>query len=113
MFEKESKEYTEHVRYTKTRWNCHEIFDEDLENAYQKGAICGYNKANEWNKVSEKGLPTHEGLYALVFNSDSESPYNKNKLKYHFEELEKFADGEWCIDLTNLVAWKEITPFEE
>ena len=74
MFEKESKEYA-------NKWLCHvkdlELYhkkDDKPEyirilEAYQKGAEFGYNKANEWHRVSDK-LPAMDVFVYLWKKGD-------------------------------------------
>lgn len=59
MFEKESEEYTNFVKFTKERWHCNEIFYTDIELAYQKGAELGYNKAKK--EIEEELLKCYQG----------------------------------------------------
>ena len=55
MFEKESKEYAIGLTYPKFQDSqIANIVLRDVEGAFQKGAECGYNKANEWHFVKDK-----------------------------------------------------------
>ena len=63
MFEKEAEEFErrKHYRYEDNDY-CGDIADGIIQ-AYQQGAEFGYNKANEWYRVSDK-LP---GMDVLVY----------------------------------------------
>ena len=91
MFEKEAEEYadekcgtieTDEKMFCKLDW--------------QKGAEFGYNKANEWQYVSEKGFPKDEKTYFVI--------------------IDYGALGRECTVMENLnkdkpkkvIAWKEI-----
>ena len=47
MFDKEAEEYRAHFENELYLFDNIDIFPNDIEEAYQKGAICGYNKARE------------------------------------------------------------------
>ena len=47
MFEKEAEEYRIHFENELYMFDNTDIFPNDIEKAYQKGAEFGYNKANE------------------------------------------------------------------
>ena len=64
MFEKEAEEFErrKHYRYEDNDYCC-DIADGIIQ-AYQQGAEFGYNKANEWYRVSDK-LPEMDVLVYL------------------------------------------------
>lgn len=64
MFEKEAEEFErrKHYRYEDNDY-CGDIADGIIQ-AYQQGAEFGYNKANEWYRVSDK-LPEMDVLVYL------------------------------------------------
>ena len=83
MFEKEAEEYYE--TDTPMIENITGLdFQIEVTKAFQKGAEFGYNKANEWQFVSEKGLPKESGRYLVyvgggengVYPLDFETEYN-------------------------------------
>ena len=67
MFEKEAEEYADENDICV----CDEEYwsHNDIKQAYQKGAEFGYNKANEWHKVSDK-LPEINVLVYIWNNVD-------------------------------------------
>lgn len=70
MFEKESKEYAIGLTYPKFQDSqIANIVLRDVEGAFQKGAECGYNKANEWHFVKDKLPPSGETVL-LYFGTD-------------------------------------------
>ena len=96
MFEKEAEEYRIHFENELYMFDNTDIFPNDIEKAYQKGAEFGYNKANEWQYVSEKGFPKDEKTYFVI--------------------IDYGALGRECTVMENLnkdkpkkvIAWKEI-----
>lgn len=87
MFEKEAKEYaTRPVLYGTHTWK-------DEEKAFKDGAEFGYNKANEWHKVTEK-LPEHENL---VCNQDGEPCWYDSETDQWLDvEGTRTKTIEWC-----------------
>ena len=79
MFEKEAKEYADWF------WGASPSAKISIEQAYQQGAEFGYNKANEWHRVSDK-LPEMNVLVYLWNNNDDfpvvacrQVPYGKKE----------------------------------
>ena len=76
-----------------------------IQQAYIDGAKFGYNKANEWQYVSEKGIPKVKGNYHVWLGK-------YNYALTYFDETKLWivsddpVDG-W-IDLKDVIAWKEI-----
>lgn len=110
MFEKESKKYSDYVKYTHERWGSNYPNYGDIEIAYQKGADFGYNKANEWHYVKDGKYPTDEkDVEVLYQDCDKINVYNcvydihaENWLYYNLDDmmLELFP--------FNVIAWKEV-----
>lgn len=96
MFEKESKEYRANL-VSKLRdklqngYNCKEL--SDIELAFQKGADCGYDKANVWHSVYDE-LPKENKKY-LVLTSSGEP------------KVDDWVSISWVYS-DDIVAWKEI-----
>ena len=105
MFEKEAEEYA--VLNARQYIHNEDIgfctSEEEVRQAYQKGAESGYNKANEWHKSD---IPT--------------SQINKVVLGYIKDYNSKMFclvkwNGEWWYDArtynerVKLIAWREIT----
>lgn len=97
MFEKEAEEYRESI--TQRLFN-----EDDVENAWQRGAEFGYNKANEWHFVKD-GLPEefHDVLCFVIHNEH----------RYFLQGY--LREGRWVLSplgtyLNNddVIAWKEI-----
>lgn len=103
MFEKEAEEYVNtHVAPPFS------ISEQDLYDCFQRAAIFGYNKANEWQYVSEKGTPKIEGHYLVCLrNKDKDILdcwilYDKDVGWYSMQ-----------IRIKDIYAWKEIVPPKE
>ena len=66
MFEKEAEEYAvlNAIQYIHNEDIGFCTSEEEVRQAYQKGAEFGYNKANEWHRVSDK-LPEMDMLVYL------------------------------------------------
>ena len=67
MFEKGSEEYVRKIRHDVINWDGAEpeerFYNEiKFKQAYQQGAEFGYNKANEWHRVSDK-LPKKQSNF--------------------------------------------------
>lgn len=89
---------------------------------WQNGAEFGYNKANEWQFVSEKGLPKESGRYLVYVGGGENGVYPLDFDK----EANDF--GYWCLEVASaslgvtdtifetiternedkVIAWKEI-----
>ena len=63
MFEEEAKEYSDWF------WGASPSEIRAIEQAYEKGAEFGYNKANEWHFVKDGEYPTHSNR-VLVFTDE-------------------------------------------
>ena len=101
MFEKEAKEdYLSNLR-GKVENNNESRLEEQFEETFQRGAICGYNKANEWHYPSKGEYPKDD--------SDILCQISKDEVVvgyYHIEQKRYITiDGQ---DLYNVIAWKEI-----
>lgn len=103
MFEKESKEYSDHVEYTHKRWGSDHPNYGDVETAYQKGAELAYNKANEWHNIKEN--PTD-------LPNDGELVVADNGLAIDCVKFIKNEFGNsWKHDkfeLYNVIYWKKL-----
>lgn len=78
-----------------------------IQQIFKDGAEFGYNKANEWQYVSEKGTPKTEGHYLVCLrNKDKDILdcwilYDKDVGWYSMQ-----------IRIKDIYAWKEIMPPE-
>ena len=111
MFEKEAEEYRIHFENELYMFDNTDIFPNDIEKAYQKGAEFGYNKANEWHYVNwkyfaDKEYPKSETTSYLV------QLRNKDTLICEWETEEGFGcfwdSNLEPIDNDDVYAWKEI-----
>jgi len=117
MFEKESEEYAN--KYVTE--GVDELKIKVIKGHWQDGAEFGYNKANEWNYVSEKGLPKESGRYFVYFGGGENGVY---PLDF---DTEANDFGYWCLQVgenlgvtdtifetiterneDKVIAWKEI-----
>lgn len=73
MFEKEAEEYADKSKpsFVVNEYGSTVYTLLDIEQAFQKGAEFGYNKANEWHKPSEK-LPERCSLVLAYAFDDTE-----------------------------------------
>jgi len=110
MFEKEATEYAI-VGWDKSQ-DPRDVFtpriDETKFNDWRNGAEFGYNKANEWQYVSEKGTPKTEGHYLVCLR-------NKNKdvfdcWIYYDKDVGWYS---MKVRMKDIYAWKEIVPPKE
>ena len=123
MFEKEAEEYAR-VGWDKCsdpRFAFIPRIDETKFNDWKNGAEFGYNKANEWHYVSEKGLPKESGRYLVYVGGGENGVY---PLDF---DTEANDFGYWCLDVGEnlgvrdsifetvaernedaVIAWKEI-----
>lgn len=79
------------------------------EQSYQEGAEFGYNKANEWHKVSDGVIPK-ENKMCLLYLGNRFNPITgwiENGI-WHFED-----DRKSSVWQTKVIAWKEIIPPKE
>lgn len=61
MFEEEAEEYETNAECVEIDDYGHKVYGSPhIEEAYQKGAEFGYNKANEWHKVADGDIPKNE-----------------------------------------------------
>ena len=115
MFEKEATQYAlEWGDKTDGTYAC-------FRDGYLAGAEYGYNKTNEWNFVSEKGLPKESGRYMVYVGGGENGVY---PLDF---DTEANDFGYWCLDVganlgvrdtifetiterneDKVIAWKEI-----
>lgn len=103
MFEEKAKEYRKNFESELYLFHNTDIMPEDVEEAYQKGAEFGYNKANEWHYVKDGDLPKDEN-YVLVSNGkDWTKGFYKDK-KWNVISL---------VGFIRVYAWKEIVPPSE
>jgi hypothetical protein len=133
MFEEESKEYAnkwlEHVKDLELH---HKEDDKPeyirIEEAHQKGAEYGYNKANEWHYVKDEELPKAYQkcyfIYSNFYGEDNKVIFSESSIRvltgiYAFILDEETGEEttEPCfyddinddeIDLKEVYAWKEI-----
>ena len=86
---------------------------------YTDGFNDGYNKANEWHKLSEKYpeadkivrvrlMSGMEHICETCYYEPTEDEIGYGKLVINFYEL----NGEW-VDDNEIVAWCEIEPYKE
>lgn len=83
MFEKDAEEW----------WN-NEYFPslyDNVSEVWKEGAEFGYNKANEWHYVSEKGFPKESGRYLVYVGGGEKGVY---PLDF---ETEYNDFGYWCV----------------
>ena len=130
MFEKEAEEYimrkdviTENDRVPFDNGYGFQTvsFEDEVKKAFKDGAEFGYNKANEWHYVSEKGLPKESGRYLVYVGGGENGVY---PLDF---DTEANDFGYWCLDVGEtlgvrdsifetvaernedaVIAWKEI-----
>lgn len=100
MFEKEAEEY---VKANNLEWEleCHRTSPiGEVNQAFQKGAKFGYNKANEWNYVKGGILPKDEKDILCQIN------FETYEVGYYHQEKRCFytIDGREI----DVIAWKEI-----
>lgn len=98
-FKKDAEEY---IKANNLEWEleCHRTSPiGEVNQAFQKGAEFGYNKANEWNIETPSSALDNKDLLLRVAKDDSVVGY------YHFEKKRFYTnDGQEVIPL----AWKEI-----
>lgn len=101
MFEKEAKEYStsSKVDYVNN------IAITLVEQAYKDGAKFGYNKANEWHYVSEKGTPQKEGHYLVCLRNKDRDIFDC--WIYYDKDVGWYS---MKVRMKDIYAWKEITP---
>lgn len=122
MFEKESKEYAnkwlEHVKDLELQHKTDEKPEYiRIEEAHQRGAEFGYNKANEWHKVKDEGLPknNNDGATYLLFTVYG---VGGSPVVAHFKERDsQLLMNTWTgaiLTEDKIVRWKEcVLPKED
>ena len=71
MFEMEAiKDYVVNLE-DKLEVNNESRLEEQFEDTFIRGAICGYNEANEWHKIADGDLPKDD-KGVLVYREDEE-----------------------------------------
>ena len=106
MFEKEAEEYRIHFENELYLFDNTDIFPNDIEIAYQKGAEFGYNKANEWHYVKDE-LPEKE-KYVLIYTNVG-NVYISRLVKDDYFINKKGG----FVQTSAVIAWKEIVPPKE
>lgn len=96
MFKKEAEKYRsdllqELIDKIRRGYNCQEL--SDIELAFQKGADCGYEKANEWHSVYDE-LPKENKKYWVLTSSGE-------------PKVDDWVSVSWAYS-DDIVAWKEI-----
>ena len=124
MFEKEAEEYAnEYGQDAFTQFNMPQWIKPirmERKLGFHKGAIFGYNKANEWHYVKDGDLPTKEleekQLLVRVRNYTEDFILAYYMLdKYYSPHGKRFYCDTECdspINIKNVIAWKEIVPPE-
>lgn len=111
MFEKEAEEYVRKIRHDVINWDGtkpEERFYNEIKfkQAYLAGAEFGYNKANEWHKLSEK-LPEECSLVLAYLFEETEPTICKYVVSNQWECLPKRIV--FCSN-DQVRKWKEIVP---
>jgi hypothetical protein len=118
MFEKEAEEYAKQNNPAEYGVRATHF---TVLNSFKDGAEFGFNKANEWQFVSEKGLPKESGRYLVYVGGGENGVY---PLDF---DTEANDFGYWCLDVGDnlgvrdtifetiternedkVIAWKEI-----
>ena len=125
MFEKEAKEYADWF------WGASPSIKRAIEQAYQKGAEFGYDKANEWHKVADGDYPPCERGNFVKYEEWHDLRKNPNDLPKEtvlvlFVIRPKVvvigwrSNENWIMDVNDrivpndfVVAWCEIPTFKE
>lgn len=104
MFEKDAEEYAGNTYEMCSYSGLPYASDRRArEQAFQKGAEFGYNKANEWHYVKDEGTPTKEGHYLVCLRNKDHDIFDCWIL---FDK-----DIGWYslqVRLVDIYAWKEI-----
>ena len=122
MFEKDAEEYKDNTRIKDKNTyisfpdeSISELQDyegnyidisERIIKSFKDGAEFGYNKANEWHYVSEKGLPKESGRYLVYVGGDEKGVY---PLDF---ETEYNDFGYWCLIINSASLGVTDTVFE-
>ena len=84
--------------------------EEQFEDTFIRGAICAYNKANEWHYPSKGDFPKSEGSYYVAM--DNGRGYKSGAILNWVEETDCEEDFHWedddyeCFDEL-VYAWKK------
>ena len=98
MFEKEADEYRTRFENELYLFGNTDIFPNDIEEAYQKGATDGYNKANEWHyEKSEEDLPKDNSEYLLLLE--------------HGIRVFGYYNGKWWESWKGDLSWQEVKAY--
>ena len=81
-----------------------------IQQTFQDGAVFGYNKANEWHKVKEEGLPINKngGAIYLLFTvyGRGGSPVVAHFRYRDKQILENIWNGKEFLE-SEIIEWKE------
>lgn len=113
MFEKDAEEI---MRQNGCRTHSGNFIQADkVCELIQKGAEFGYNKANEWQFVSEKGLPKHEKDVQVLYQDCNKKNVYNCVYDIHAENWLYYDLVDMVLELFpfNVIAWKEIVPPKE
>jgi hypothetical protein len=108
MFEKEAEEY---IKTNNLEWEleCNRTSPiGEVNQAYQKGAEFGYNKAKEWHYVKDGDLPKEfDKPYLCYVNGHFEVGYFMayKEQPWHFDE--------YYLDNEDVIAWCEIPKYTD
>lgn len=118
MFDKEAEEYKlqySHYEVAKREdgtdyAKC--VVNVTIQEAFQKGAEFGYNKANEWHYVKDGDLPRDEKdmlmtKHLILLTKMKGSDCLSLALGQYNFSLQEFS-YQHIIGLTEVIAWKEI-----
>ena len=107
MFEKEAEEYAIE-NYETCSYDVLPYASDSRarEQAFKDGAEFGYNKANEWQFVSKKGLPKESGRYLVYVGGGEQGVY---PLDF---ETEYNDFGYWCLIVNSASLGVTDTVFE-
>ena len=101
MFEKEAEMYQQEIISKKD-------YPHSISVDWQRGAEFGYNKANEWNYVSEKGTPKTEGHYLVCLRNKDKDVFDC--WIYYDKDIGWYSME---VRIKDIYAWKEIVPPKE
>ena len=110
MFEKEAEKYREEWQNKGYYFVSQEMeqieLDDIVDATFKDGAEFGYNKANEWHFVSEKGLPKESGRY-LVYVGGGEKGIYPLDFETEYNDF-----GYWCVEVASASLGVTDTVFE-
>ena len=110
MFEKEAEEYIKEHTFFDEEYGVQSL-DVVSKTIFQDGAEFGYNKANEWHKVVDEGLPINknDGATYLLYTIYGEggSPVVSHFAYRDKQELMNVWTGAILTE-DKIIAWKEI-----